>query len=90
MTESATSQPYPSGFPRSTNRLLSPSEKVFIDRFPDELVKAVFEFDDANIKATVMTPSGVEAQVFNGEKATAVRDYFEMQFAYGIRKDPRE
>lgn len=90
MSESSNSQPLTSEFPRTTNRLLSQEDKRFLDMFPDDLVKAIFEFDDADIKATQLTSQGATMLTFIGEKATAVRDYFEMQFAYGVRKDPRE
>lgn len=89
MSESSTSPTPQTQFPRSTNSLLDPSEKEFIDKFPDELVKAIMAFDDSHIRVSLVVPDGVTTLIFNGERATAVRDYLEMQFAYGLRNDPR-
>lgn len=90
MSESSNSPTPLSQFPRSTNHLLSPSEKSFIDAMPNEVVGAILDHPDMDISAGVLRDSGVEFREFEGERATAVRDYLDMQFAYGVRRDPRQ
>lgn len=78
-------------FPRATNSLLSQEEKNFLDDIPDEGVKVVMETDDMDLKISFV-PKDLSTTIyfeFAGDRATAVRDYYEMLFAYGVRTDPR-
>lgn len=79
-------------FPKATNSLLSQEEKLFLDDMPDEVVRRIYVKPDASGISLTYIPkdaSGVTQFTFEGERATAVRDYLEMLFAHGIRKDVR-
>lgn len=78
-------------FPRVTNSLLSQEEKTFLDDLPDGGVAHIFSNSDMDLKLTFIAKdfSITKYYEFRGEKAQAVRDYYEMLFAYGVRKDPR-
>lgn len=80
-----------SEFPKDTNKLLTQEEKLFLDKLPDEGVLYMLRNEDADIKASFIANdlSVTMYHEFKGERADAVRDYYAMLFAFGLRKDPR-
>lgn len=81
-------------FPRKTNSLLSQDEKNFLDDIPDAAVDVILATatEDKNLTLSFVANDLSTTKYYEftaGERATAVKDYYEMLFAYGIRKDPR-
>lgn len=70
-----------SDYPKASNKLLTPEEKVFIDHIPDE-VRSTFivEYEDQETATfTHLSEEGVTVMKFEGrEKLKAVKDYIEM------------
>lgn len=78
-------------FPKATNSLLSQDEKRFLDDMPDAAVAKVFsDTTVTGISLSHIHDEGVTLHTFENERAQAVRDYYEMLFAYGVRKDTRK
>lgn len=81
-----------SEFPRSTNSLLTQDEKNFLDDLPDEGVVYLMSCPpDAHMKASFIS-NDLERSFyyeFKDERNQAVKDYYEMLFHFGVRKDPR-
>lgn len=81
-----------SEFPRPTNSLLSQEEKNFLDDIPEQGVAYLLNsHPDAKMRLSFISKdlSTSIYYEFEGEKAQAVKDYYEMLFHYGVRKDPR-
>lgn len=80
-----------SEFPKDTNSLLTQEEKLFLDSVPDEGVRYMLSNESTDIKASFIAKdlSMTIYHEFRGERADAVRDYYAMLFAFGVRKDPR-
>lgn len=80
-----------SEFPKDTNSLLTTEEKSFLDNIPDEGVAMIIRNESDTYKLSFIAKdfSTTMYHEFEGERAAAVRDYYAMLFAYGIRTDPR-
>lgn len=78
-------------FPKLSNSVLTQEEKLFLDKVPDEGVAYMMRNPGTDITASFVANDLSVSMFykFEGERADAVRDYFEMLFAYGLRKDPR-
>jgi hypothetical protein len=78
-------------FPRETNSLLTEEEKSFLDDAPDQVVSIIFEpeYQDFGYVLRTVKDEGAYEYEFLGERAVAVRDYYEMLFAFDIRHDVR-
>lgn len=77
-------------FPRVTNKLLTQEEKCLLDDMPDSVVKTFLDEFPGQTKGTFtgIREDGVFKIEFEGERLTAVKDYFEMLFEAGIRERP--
>lgn len=80
-----------SEFPKDTNSLLTQEEKLFLDKIPDAGVAYLLRNEGTDLKLSFVAQdlSTTIYHEFKGERADAVRDYYAMLFAFGVRKDPR-
>ncbi len=80
-----------SEFPKDTNSLLTTEEKVFLDGMPDDGVLRIITNTSSHINISFVAKdlSFTEYHVFNDDRADAVRDYYAMLIAFGVRNDPR-
>ena len=79
-------------YPKATNSLLSQEEKNFLDDLPQQGVEYLLNAPLDPDMTMSWVPNDLSTSIyyeFKGERAQAVRDYYEMLFAYGVRKDPR-
>lgn len=85
-------------FPRETNHLLTQDEKNFLDDLPDAAVKSVLSIIDITDGRAVTlsfypkdeTKQATLHEFKTPERKLAVKDYYEMLFAYGVKDDPRD
>lgn len=76
-------------FPRPSGSLLTEEEKTFLDDAPDDVVALFFEYPQYGYVVKHTNTEGVGQYEFLGDRAVAVRDYYEMLFAHDIRHDVR-